>query len=80
MALLGSATPISKLVSSGLARAEGTTAAGFMSAMALSALLLSYFLLGESFEWIQLPGIVLVLTSIGLMSRVHATEHGANGH
>lgn len=63
---------------SGLARAEGTTAAGFMSVMALSALLLSYFLLGESFEWIHLPGIILVLTSIGLMSWVHATEHG--GH
>ena len=65
---------------SGLARAEGTTAAGFMSVMALSALFLSYFLLGESFEWIHLPGIVLVLTSIGLMSWVHMTEHAAPGH
>lgn len=65
---------------SGLARAEGTTAAGFMSVMALSALLLSYFLLGETFEWIHVPGIVLVLTSIGLMSWVHATEHAENGH
>lgn len=65
---------------SGLARAEGTTAAGFMSVMALSALLLSYFLLGEAFEWIHLPGIVLVLTSIGLMSWVHASEHAGHGH
>lgn len=65
---------------SGLARAEGTTAAGFMSVMALSALLLSYFLLGETFEWIHLPGIVLVLTSIGLMSWVHASEHAGHGH
>ncbi len=65
---------------SGLARAEGTTAAGFMSVMALSALLLSYFLLGETFEWIHLPGIVLVLTSIGLMSWVHATEHSGHAH
>lgn len=60
---------------SGLARAEGSTAAGFMSVMALSALFLSYALLGEPFEWIHLPGIVLVLVSIGLMSWVHATEH-----
>lgn len=65
---------------SGLAQAEGTTAAGFMSVMALSALLLSYFLLGETFEWIHLPGIVLVLISIGLMSWVHASEHGGHGH
>ena len=61
---------------SGLARAKASTAAGFMSVMSLSALFLSYFLLGESFEWIHLPGIVLVLTSIGLMSWVHATDHG----
>jgi len=65
---------------SGLARAEGTTAAGFMSVMALSALTLSYFLLGETFEWIHLPGIVLVLISIGLMSWVHASEHGGHDH
>ncbi len=60
---------------SGLARAEGTTAAGFMSVMALSALVLSYVLLGESFELIHIPGIVLVLASIGLMSWVHMTSH-----
>lgn len=60
---------------SGLARAEGTTAAGFMSIMALSALILSYVLLGESFELIHIPGIVLVLGSIGLMSWVHMTSH-----
>jgi drug/metabolite transporter (DMT)-like permease len=60
---------------SGLARAEGTTAAGFMSIMALSALVLSYVLLGESFELIHIPGIVLVLASIGLMSWVHMTSH-----
>lgn len=59
---------------SGLARAEGTTAAGFMSVMALSALVLSYVLLGESFKLIHLPGIALVLASIGLMSWVHVTS------
>ncbi len=61
---------------SGLARAEGTTAAGFMSVMALSALVLSYVLLGESFQPIHAPGIVLVLASISLMSWVHMTSHG----
>lgn len=59
---------------SGLSRAEGTTAAGFMSVMALSALVLSYLLLGESFKLIHIPGIGLVLTSIGLMSWVHVTS------
>lgn len=59
---------------SGLARAEGTTAAGFMSVMALSALVLSYVLLGESFKLIHVPGIALVLASIGLMSWVHVTS------
>jgi drug/metabolite transporter (DMT)-like permease len=61
---------------SGLARTEASTAAGFMSVMSLSALLLSYLLLDETFEWIHLPGILLVLISIGLMSWVHATDHG----
>jgi len=63
---------------SGIARAEGTTAAGFMSVMALSALVLSYVLLGEAFEPIHIPGIVLILISIGLMSWVHASEHGSD--
>lgn len=63
---------------SGLARAEGTTAAGFMSVMALSALVLSYVLLGESFKPIHVPGIVLVLASIGLMSWVHMTSMEAS--
>jgi drug/metabolite transporter (DMT)-like permease len=60
---------------SGLARAEGTTAAGFMSVMALSALVLSYVLLNEAFIPFHLIGITLVLASIGLMSWVHATSH-----
>ena len=57
---------------SGLDRASGSTAAGFMSVMALSAITLSYFLLGEPFKRIHLPGIVLVLISIGMMSWIHA--------
>lgn len=53
---------------SGLAKAEGTTAAGFMAVMPMSALLLSYFLLGETFYWIHLLGIGLVLASIIIIS------------
>lgn len=59
---------------SGLARAEGTTAAGFMAVMPMSALLLSYFVLGEAFRPIHLVGIGLVLGSVGIMSWVHVRE------
>ena len=59
---------------SGLARADGTTAAGFMAVMPLTALLLSYFLLGEVFEPVHLVGIMLVLGSVGTMSWVHMRD------
>lgn len=59
---------------SGLTRASGSTAAGFMAIMPISALLLSYFLLGEPFHPIHLLGIALVLASVGLMSWVHMTQ------
>lgn len=59
---------------SGVSRTEGTIAAGFMAVMPLSALLLSYLLLGESFRPIHTLGIVLVLASVGIMSRVHAAS------
>lgn len=64
---------------SGIARAEGTTAAGFMAVMPLSALLLSYLLLHETFQVIHLLGIGLVLASVGLMSWVHAESMRAAG-
>lgn len=63
---------------SGVARAEGTTAAGFMAVMPASALLLSYVLLGESFHPIHLLGIGLVLGSVGIMSWVHMNAEGAH--
>jgi len=63
---------------SGVARVEGTTAAGFMAVMPLSALLLSYFLLDEAFRAIHLLGIGLVLISVALMSWVHAEAMGAS--
>lgn len=56
----------------GISRAEGTTAAGFMAVMPLSALILSYVLLQETFRPVHAVGIVLVLGSVGIMSRVHA--------
>jgi drug/metabolite transporter (DMT)-like permease len=57
---------------SGVSRTEGTTAAGFMAVMPLSALVLSYVLLGEPFRPIHALGIALVLASVALMSWVHA--------
>lgn len=66
---------------SGVKRASGTTAAGFMAIMPVSALLLSYFLLGEAFRPIHLLGIALVLASVGLMSWIHASgERDDAGH
>lgn len=59
---------------SGISRTEGTTAAGFMTVMPATALLLSYFLLGEQFRPIHLPGIIFVMASVGLMSWVHMTS------
>jgi drug/metabolite transporter (DMT)-like permease len=58
---------------SGVSRASGTTAAGFMAVMPATALILSYALLGEAFHPIHLVGIALVLGSVGIMSWVHAT-------
>lgn len=58
----------------GLSKAEGSTAAGFMSVMPISALLLSYTLLNETFYFVHLIGIGLVLSSVVLMSWVHAHE------
>jgi len=64
---------------SGVARADGTTAAGFMAVMPLSALMLSYVLLGESFEPVHALGIVLVLVSVALMSWVHVESMKSGG-
>ncbi len=59
----------------GLSKAEGSTAAGFMSIMPVTALLLSYFLLDEKFYPVHLVGIFLVLTSVAIMSWIHAHSH-----
>lgn len=57
---------------SAIPRAEGTVAAAFMGIMPVSALLLSYLLLGEPFRWMQLAGFAVVFAGVLLMSWEHA--------
>ncbi len=57
---------------SGVRKAEGAVAAGFMSVMPVSALLLSYVLLGEPFRWIHLAGFGIVGAGVVLISWEHA--------
>lgn len=55
----------------GVQQVEGSTAAAFMGVMPLSALLLSYWLLDESFAWIHLAGFALVFAGVVLVIRAH---------
>lgn len=55
----------------GVARAEAGSAPAFMGLMPVSALVLSYALLGESFRWPHLVGFGLVFAAVLLMSREH---------
>ncbi|WP_340119470.1 DMT family transporter [Pelagibius sp. 7325] len=57
---------------SGIAKTEGTVAAAFMGLMPASALVLSYLLLGERFQWIHLAGFGIVFAGVLLMSWEHA--------
>jgi drug/metabolite transporter (DMT)-like permease len=57
---------------SGIAKTEGSIAAAFMGLMPVSALVLSYVLLGESFRWIHLAGFGVVFAGVLLMSWEHA--------
>ena len=57
---------------SGIAKTEGSIAAAFMGLMPVSALLLSYLLLGEAFRWIHLAGFGVVFAGVLLMSWEHA--------
>ena len=52
----------------GVKEVKGSVAAGFMGVMPLSALVLSYVLLNEQFEWIHAIGMALELVAIGLMA------------
>lgn len=52
----------------GMMRVSGTTASAFMGVMPVSALLLSYLLLGESFQVMHLVAIVLVLGALAVVT------------
>lgn len=52
----------------GVMQVSGATASAFMGAMPLSALVLSYLLLGEAFEPIHLLGAAAVFGAIGLVA------------
>lgn len=55
----------------GINQVEGSVAASFMGVMPVSALVLSYILLGESFQWLHLAGFALVFLGVLLMISVH---------
>jgi drug/metabolite transporter (DMT)-like permease len=57
---------------SGIAKTEGSIAAAFMGLMPVSALVLSYLLLGERFQWLHLAGFAVVFAGVLLMSWEHA--------
>ena len=59
----------------GMMRTSGTTASGFMAVMPVSALLGSYLLLGESFQWIHLVGMAGVLAGIAAIVKSDAAAH-----
>ncbi len=63
----------------GMRRATGTTASAFMGAMPLSALVLSYWLLGEDFQAIHLVGAAAVLGAIGLVAWGEHSESKSTG-
>lgn len=72
---LGTMAVGSVLWYSGVSRAPGTTASAFMGVMPVSALILSYLLLGEAFRWIHLVGMVAVLVGIAAVTQSgRATE------
>ena len=58
----------------GVSEARGGTAAGFMGVMPVSALLLSYALLGDPFRWSHAAGFAAVFAGVLLISRAHAGE------
>ena len=59
----------------GMARVPAGAAAPFMGVMPVSALLLSYLLLGESFQWIHAAGMAVVLAGLALVIRSGASVH-----
>lgn len=66
----------------GVEQVPGTVAAGFMGVMPVSALVLSYLLLGEPFRWIHLVGFGLVFAGVMFIAwshghQAHQEEHGS---
>lgn len=55
----------------GVQQVSGSTAAAFMGVMPVSALVLSYWLLGETFQWIHLAGFALVFAGVILIIQAH---------
>lgn len=53
---------------SGMQRASGLIASAFTGVMPVSALVLSYVLLGEAFQWIHVAGFIFVIASIVMMA------------
>ncbi|SHN50715.1 Permease of the drug/metabolite transporter (DMT) superfamily [Erythrobacter sanguineus] len=58
----------------GVRKATGALTAGAMAVMPLSALVLSYVLLGEPFRWAHLAGFGLVFAGLVLMIVEHAQD------
>ena len=58
----------------GVRKAPGVLTAGAMSVMPISALVLSYVLLGETFRWAHMIGFGLVFLGLLLMIYEHAQE------
>jgi len=63
----------------GVRAAPGALVAGFMAVMPVTALVLSYVLLGEAFRWAHLIGFGLVFAGVLLMIWEHAREAGEDG-
>ncbi len=63
----------------GVRKAPGALTAGAMSIMPLTALALSYVLLGEAFHWSHLLGFGLVFLGLLLMIVEHTREHSDSG-
>ena len=62
----------------GVRKAPGALAAGAMAIMPITALVMSYVLLGEAFRWVHLAGFGLVFAGLLLMI-VENTKGEDNG-
>lgn len=60
----------------GIAKTQGSIAAGFMALMPVSALVLSYALLGEEFRLMHLAGFAVVFAGVVVMSWEHGRMEG----